>query len=190
MTHEIVMAGFGGQGVMLLGKILAYAAMMDGKETTWLSSYGPEMRGGTANCSVVISDKAIGSPYVAESTVAVVLNSPSFEKFEPLVKSGGILVVNSSLIELRSTRTDIKSFLIPCTDISVELGNSRGTNLVALGALLAATSAVSRAAVTKAITKNFAGKSVSISNLEQLVERGFDAVAKGAGTAKASLVSA
>jgi 2-oxoglutarate ferredoxin oxidoreductase subunit gamma len=190
MTHEIVMAGFGGQGVLLLGKILAYAAMLDGKETTWLSSYGPEMRGGTANCSVVVSDRSIGSPYVAEPTGAVVLNSPSFEKFEPSVKSGGILIVNSSLIELRSVRTDIKSFLVPCTDITVELGNPRGTNLVALGALLAATSAVSREAAAKAIAKNFEGKSISAGSLEKLVERGFDAEAKGAGAAKASLVSA
>jgi 2-oxoglutarate ferredoxin oxidoreductase subunit gamma len=190
MTHEIIMAGFGGQGVMLLGKILATAAMIDGKETTWLSSYGPEMRGGTANCSVVVSDKSIGSPYVAEPTAAVVLNSPSFEKFEPLVKSGGILIVNSSLIELRSARTDIRSFLVPCTDITVELGNPRGTNLVALGALLAATSAVSREAATKAIAKNFEGKSISVSSLDQLVQRGFDAVSKGAGAVKAGLVSA
>jgi len=190
MTHEIIMAGFGGQGVMLLGKILATAAMIDGKETTWLSSYGPEMRGGTANCSVVVSDKPIGSPYVAEPTAAVVLNSPSFEKFEPLVKNGGILIVNSSLIELRSARTDIRSFLVPCTDITVELGNPRGTNLVALGALLAATSAVSREAATKAIAKNFAGKSISVSSLDQLVQRGFDAVSKGAVAVKAGLVSA
>jgi 2-oxoglutarate ferredoxin oxidoreductase subunit gamma len=190
MLHEIIMAGFGGQGIMLLGKILATAAMLDGRETTWLSSYGPEMRGGTANCSVIISDKPIGSPYIAEPTTALVLNSPSFEKFEPLVKSGGILIVNSSLVELHSSRTDITIFLVPCTDIAVELSNLKDTNLVALGALLAATSAATGASVSASIVTNFAGKYISVSSLEQPVQRGFDAVAETVSIVKSGLVSA
>jgi 2-oxoglutarate ferredoxin oxidoreductase subunit gamma len=174
MYHEIIVAGFGGQGVLLLGKILAYAALLDGKQVTCISSYGVEMRGGTANCSVVISDQPIGSPFVAEPTVGIVLNAPSFEKFEPLVASGGVLIVNSSLIENLSSRTDIRTYRIPCSDIALELGNPKAANLVALGCLLAATGAVSRPAVSNAIKELLADKKVALSSLEEAVRRGAD----------------
>ncbi|HXX79328.1 MAG TPA: 2-oxoacid:acceptor oxidoreductase family protein [Ktedonobacteraceae bacterium] len=178
MIHEIVVAGFGGQGVLLLGKILAYAAILDGKETTWISSYGVEMRGGTANCSVVISDRGIGSPIVTEPTAAIVLNSPSLEKFEQQVTKEGILIVNSSLVQSHMFRPDIHVYAIPCSDIAVELGNPKGANLVALGGLLAATGAVSRSSALKAIKQSFEGKLISASGLELLVQKGFDCVIK------------
>jgi 2-oxoglutarate ferredoxin oxidoreductase subunit gamma len=190
MIHEIVIAGFGGQGVLLLGKILAYAAILDGKETTWISSYGVEMRGGTANCSVVISDKAIGSPIVNEPTAAIVLNAPSLEKFEPHVTKGGILIINSSLVQNHSFRSEIHVYPIPCSDIAVELGNPKGANLVALGGLLAATGAVSKSAIIKSMKQIFEGKLVSVSSLEQLVQRGFDSVIKNIETEKLDLAVA
>jgi len=172
MTHEIIIAGFGGQGVLLLGKILSHAAILDGKETTWISSYGVEMRGGTANCSVVISDQLIGSPFVSAPTAAVVLNTPAFEKFEPLIAPRGALIVNSSLVERSSFRSDIHECRVPCSDIALELGNAKSVNLIALGALLAMTGAVSRGAVSDALKQLFTNKSVSLSSLEQAVSRG------------------
>ena len=185
MQHEIVVAGFGGQGVLLLGKILAYAALLEEKQVTCISSYGVEMRGGTANCSVVISDQPIGSPFVTEPTVGVVLNAPSFEKFEPLIAEGGVLIVNSSLIPNPSFRTDIRTYRIPCSDIALELGNPKAANLVALGCLLAATGAVSQTAVSGAIAHLFADKKVSLSGLEEAVRRGADLATKEAVVAEA-----
>ncbi len=136
MQEQILFAGFGGQGVMFVGQLLAYAAMDNGYEVTWIPSYGPEMRGGTAHCYVVISDKPIGSPVVSKPKVAVAFNKPSFERYEPLVASDGLLVYNSSLIEDRSERTDTTQLPVPATDIADELGNLRLTNIVMLGALL------------------------------------------------------
>ena len=185
MHHEIIVAGFGGQGVLLLGKILAYAGLLDGREVTCISSYGVEMRGGTASCSVVISDKPIGSPFVIEPTAGVVLNAPSFEKFEPMIADGGVLIVNSSLIQNLSFRTDIRTYRIPCSDIALELGNPKAANLVALGCLLAATEAVSQTAVSGAIAHLFADKKVSPSGLEEAVRRGADLATKEAVVAEA-----
>ena len=188
MHHEIVVAGFGGQGVLLLGKILAYAGLLEGKQVTCISSYGVEMRGGTANCSVVISDQPIGSPFVTEPTVGVVLNAPSFEKFEPLIAEGGVLIVNSSLIDNPSSRTDIRIYRIPCSEIALELGNPKGANLVALGCLLAATGAVSQTAVSGAIAHFFADKRIALSGLEEAVRRGAALVGKDALAAEAKSV--
>jgi len=176
MKRDIIVAGFGGQGVLLIGKIIAYAAILDGKEATWISSYGVEMRGGTANCSVVISDTTIGSPFVTEPTAGIMLNAPSLDKFELLFLSGARIILNSSLIERHSCRPDIQAYPIPCSDIAVDLGYPKGANLVALGGLLAATGAVSRGAVSGALKQFFEGKSVPVSSTEQLIQRGFDCV--------------
>jgi 2-oxoglutarate ferredoxin oxidoreductase subunit gamma len=184
MHHEIIVAGFGGQGVLLLGQLLAYAALLDGKQVTCISSYGVEMRGGTANCSVVISDKPIGSPFVTEPTGGVVLNAPSFEKFEPLIAGGGVLIVNLSLIRTPSSRTDIRTYRIPCSDIALELGNPRAANLVALGCLVAVTGAVTRTSVSSAIAKLFADKKVALRSLEEAVRRGADLAMKEAAVAE------
>lgn len=139
MQTEIIIAGFGGQGVLFAGQILARAAMADGFNVTWLPSYGPEMRGGTANVTVIISDEDIASPIVPQPQVAIALNLPSLQKYEPLVKAGGLLVVNSSLVESLPQRSDITSLPLPATDIARELGNEQVANMVALGAMVAAT---------------------------------------------------
>lgn len=136
MEISIIVAGFGGQGVLFAGQLLAYAAMETGKNVTWIPSYGPEMRGGTANCTVVISDDPIGAPLVAEPDVAIALNQPSFDKYEPLVKPGGLFVVNASLVETRSTRLDIESVYIPANGIAAEFGTSKMLNAAVLGAFL------------------------------------------------------
>ncbi len=142
MLHEIVIAGFGGQGVMSMGQLITYAAMHEGKHVSWLPSYGPEQRGGTANCAVMISDQEIGSPLIENPTVAIVLNKPSFDKFEPKIVSGGVLIVNSSLISSKSSRTDIKVIEIPATEVATEIGEPRVSNSVILGAFVAASGAV------------------------------------------------
>ena len=137
MQTEIVIAGFGGQGVLFAGQVLAYAAMDSGKEVTWIPSYGPEMRGGTANCTVIISDEEIGSPLVRNPKAAIVLNLPSLDRYESVVASGGVLVANSSLINKGPTRTDITNVFIPANEIAEGLGNRRLLNMVATGAMLA-----------------------------------------------------
>lgn len=136
MQTEIVIAGFGGQGVMFAGQVMAYAAMDNGKEVTWIPSYGPEMRGGTANCTVIIADEEIGSPLVLNPKATIVLNLPSLDKYEPLVIPGGVLVANSSLINRDPERTDIDTVFIPANEIAESLGDKRLTNMVALGALI------------------------------------------------------
>lgn len=137
MQEQILFAGFGGQGVMFVGQLLAYAAMDANYEVTWIPSYGPEMRGGTAHCTVVISDKPIGSPIVSYPGIAVAFNNPSFEKYESLVAPKGLLVYNVSLIDQKPHRTDVEMLAVPATDIADELGNLKLTNIVMLGALLA-----------------------------------------------------
>lgn len=137
MQDEFLFAGFGGQGVMFVGQLLAYAAMDEGYEVTWIPSYGPEMRGGTAHCYTIVSDKTIGSPIVRHPKVAIVFNIPSFEKYEPLVAPGGLLVRNASLIPQVSRRTDIAELAIPATAAADELGSIKIANLVLLGAILA-----------------------------------------------------
>lgn len=139
MQTEIVLSGFGGQGVLFAGQLLAYAAMDDGWHVTWIPSYGPEMRGGTAHCTVIISDDEIGSPLVRRPAAVVALNLPSRDKYAPLVAPGGVLVVNASLAPHAAARDDIRMFELPANDIAEKLGNVRLANVVLLGALLAAT---------------------------------------------------
>ncbi|MBN1921252.1 MAG: 2-oxoacid:acceptor oxidoreductase family protein [Anaerolineae bacterium] len=144
MRHEdIIISGFGGQGALFAGQLLAYAGLADGLHVTWIPSYGPEMRGGTANCTVIVSEEEIGAPIIRHPSAAIVLNLPSMDKYEPLVKPGGVLVVNTTLVPRASERTDIRVIALPASDIAVELGNVRMGNLVALGALLKATGIVS-----------------------------------------------
>jgi 2-oxoglutarate ferredoxin oxidoreductase subunit gamma len=154
METSIVIAGFGGQGVLFAGQLLAYAAMDEGKHVTWIPSYGPEMRGGTAHCTVVIGDEPIGSPLVRNPDVAITLNLPSTDKYEPLVKSGGVLVVNSSLIERPIQRKDIQVLRVPANDLAMELGNQRLANVVLLGALLAVLPVLPIAALERALNEH------------------------------------
>jgi len=139
MQQETIISGFGGQGTLFAGQVLAYAAMDTGKHVTWLPSYGPEMRGGKARCTVIIGDEPIGAPQVHRPTSAIVLNIPSFEFLEPLVKPDGVLVVNSSLIPETSERTDIRVIYVPATEMAIELGDIRLANAICLGALAKAT---------------------------------------------------
>jgi 2-oxoglutarate ferredoxin oxidoreductase subunit gamma len=134
MTFDLIIAGFGGQGVLFAGQLLAHAALDAGLETTWYPSYGPEMRGGTANCTVVISDEPIGSPVTERPQAAIVMNLPSLDRYEPLVRPGGVLVVNASLIDRAVTRDDVDVITIPADDVAAELGHPKLTNMVLLGA--------------------------------------------------------
>ncbi|HBF41552.1 MAG TPA: 2-oxoacid:ferredoxin oxidoreductase subunit gamma [Anaerolineaceae bacterium] len=136
MQNEILIAGFGGQGVLFAGQLLAYAAMDEGKQVTWIPSYGPEMRGGTANCTVIISDEEIGSPLVSHPQAVIAMNRPSLDKYEPLVKPDGVLVVNTSMVDRKTTRTDIKVVEVDANAMAEKLGDKRMSNMVLLGALL------------------------------------------------------
>jgi len=136
MQTEVIFAGFGGQGVLFAGQVLAFAAMDAGHDVTWMPSYGPEMRGGTANCTVVIADEEIGSPTIKYPKAAVVMNLPSLDKFEPLVAPGGVLIVNSSLVNRDPTRTDITWVMVPAQEIAESIGPRRLLNMVMLGSLL------------------------------------------------------
>ncbi len=151
MQQEIIISGFGGQGTLFSGQLLAYAAMDSGHYVTWIPSYGPEMRGGKARCTVIVSDEEIGSPLVRRPSAAVVLNIPSMEAFEPALKPGGVLVVNSSLIPQKSERDDIRVIYIPATDMAIELGNARMANVICLAALVNATGVVALDAVKQAL---------------------------------------
>lgn len=136
MTHEMILAGFGGQGVMLMGQMLAYAGMIEDKHVSWLPSYGPEMRGGTANCTVVVSDQPVGSPLITRPSIVVAMNLPSLDKFESSIKPGGLLIYNSSLIKRQPERDDITVLPVAANEIANELGSDRIANMVVLGALL------------------------------------------------------
>lgn len=139
MNQEIIISGFGGQGVLFAGQLLAYAALEEGRHVTWIPSYGPEMRGGTAHCTVIVSDEEIGSPLVSHPSAALVLNPPSMERYAPLVKPNGVLIGDSTLITGRSDRNDIREIDLPAKDIAAELGFPQIANVVMIGALLGAT---------------------------------------------------
>ena len=151
MQQEIIISGFGGQGTLFAGQLLAYAAMDSGYQVTWIPSYGPEMRGGKARCTVIVSDEEIGSPLVRRPSAAIVLNIPSMEAFEPAIKSGGVLVVNSSLVPQKSERTDINVLYVPASDMAIELGNVRIANVICLGALVQAAGIASLEAIEQAL---------------------------------------
>ncbi|KAB2952517.1 2-oxoacid:ferredoxin oxidoreductase subunit gamma [Heliorestis acidaminivorans] len=153
MEHRIILAGFGGQGVMLTGQLMTYAGMMEGKEVAWIPSYGPEMRGGTANCSITIADKPIASPIVYEPTVAIVLNQPSLEKFAPKVVPGGLLMINSSLVNGQSDRTDIRQIGLKANDLANEIGDSKVANMVILGSLIGLTGIISMESILESLRK-------------------------------------
>ncbi len=174
MQNDVIMAGFGGQGILLIGKMLAYAGMHEGKEVSWLPSYGPEMRGGTCNCTVVISDKPVGSPVIQSPGAVLAMNLPSLEKFEADVRPGGFLLINTSLIKQKSERDDITVIDVPANTIAQDLGNPRGANMVALGAYVGATGAVSLEQIEAVVRQTFAAKpSVIDVNLEVL-HKGYD----------------
>jgi 2-oxoglutarate ferredoxin oxidoreductase subunit gamma len=165
MTYEITLAGFGGQGILFLGKMIATAGMLEGKDVSWIPSYGPEMRGGTANCSVVVSDRRIGTPVVSHPNVLVAMNRPSLEKFEPKMQPGGFLLINRTLIEIPHTRADVDVAYVDITGLAGEVGNPRLANIVALGALIARVPIVGRDAVIEGLKKELSGKKAALLDL-------------------------
>jgi len=179
MQKEIIIAGFGGQGVLFAGQVLAYAAMDCGHEVTWIPSYGPEMRGGTANCTVVIADEEIGSPLVKHPPLAVALNLPSFDKYEELLAPGGTLIVNRSMVDRPARRTDIQTIFVPCNEIAEELGDKKLTNMVAVGALLTALDDLSLKDVEKALAAHLPARH------QHLLPRNYEALKRGFAAASA-----
>jgi len=177
MESQILIAGFGGQGVLLMGQLLSKAALHDGLEVSWLPSYGPEMRGGEANCSVVISDEPIGSPLVSEASAAILMNRPSMDKFEPIVAPDGVLLYNSSLIDRAPLRGDVKAAAVPCNDIAASLGNPRVANMVMLGAFARLTGLARTDALIEALRATLgAGKEHLIPLNQRALEAGAAAV--------------
>lgn len=173
MQKEIIIAGFGGQGVLFGGQLLTYAAMDEGLHVTWIPSYGPEMRGGTANCTVVISDEEIGSPMVSQPSAVIAMNLPSLDKYENKVKPGGVLVVNQSLVDRAVKRTDIKVALVPANTIAEELGDKRMTNMVLLGALLASLDIFPVSAIEKALKEHLPERHLKLLPLnKEALQRG------------------
>jgi len=158
MHEEIIFAGFGGQGVLFAGQLLAYTALAEGKHVTWIPSYGPEMRGGTANCTVVISDQPIGAPVCRNPSMAAVFNNPSLEKYEPLVKPGGLLVINASLMVSPLTRDDLEIVSIPATALAADLGDVKVANMILLGALLARRPLVALASVEAVLAEKLGAR--------------------------------
>lgn len=169
MMYEVIFAGFGGQGVLLIGRLLSYAAMREGKNVTWMPSYGPEMRGGTANCSVVISDEEIASPVVDNPNLVISMNLPSLEKFVPKMSKGGTLIINTSLVDkdLKKYPEGVDVFKISATDKATELGNKMAANMVALGALIGRNEIVNLETLKDSLKDVLKGKGEAIIELDK-----------------------
>lgn len=176
METSIIIAGFGGQGVLFAGQLLAYAGMKVGKHVTWIPSYGPEMRGGTANCTIIISDNVIGAPLVAQPDVAIALNLPSFEKYEPLVKEKGLLVVNSSIIMEKSQRSDLETVYLPANSIAEETGTIKMLNVAAIGAMLARRPVLELEVIQETLVEHLSKRKAQLVESNLLVlKRGYEA---------------
>ena len=179
MVLTNIFAGFGGQGVLLIGQLIAYAGMYEGRNVSWLPSYGPEMRGGTANCSVVVSDDLIASPVLSMADCVIAMNTPSLEKFEANVNPGGKLFINSSIIEKKATRTDIDVYYVPCNEIADQLGNPKVLNMAMLGAFLEATNVVKVDSVLDALLYKLGEKKAKLIPLNrQAIEMGAASIRK------------
>ena len=179
MVLTNIFAGFGGQGVLLIGKLVAYAGMDEGRNVSWLPSYGPEMRGGTANCSVVVSDDPIASPVLSMADCVIAMNTPSLDKFEANVLPGGKLFINSSIIDKKATRTDIDVYYVPCNDIADQLGNPKVLNMAMLGAYLEATKVVGVESVLQALLHSLGAKKAHLIPLNrQAIEMGAESIRK------------
>lgn len=178
MEEKIIIAGFGGQGVLSLGQFIAYAAIADGKEVTWLPSYGPEMRGGTSNCSVVVCDKQVASPIVARPDCLIAMNKPSLYKFVDKVKVGGTVIINSSLIPDKVEREDVKAVYIDAQELAMQAGNSRTANIVILGAYIKLSGLFELDLVAKMIENKFKNKPKVIPANLKALELGYEAASK------------
>jgi 2-oxoglutarate ferredoxin oxidoreductase subunit gamma len=174
MQTEVIIAGFGGQGVLFGGQLLAYAGLDEGKHVTWIPAYGPEMRGGTANCTAIISDDEIGSPLVRYPAAIIAMNRPSLDKYENQVKPGGLLVVNSSMLDRKVKRTDIRVVEVDAGEVAEKLGDKRMTNMVLLGALLANLPVLPLSAIENALTVHLPERH------KRLLPKNFEALREGA----------
>ena len=181
MIAKTVFAGFGGQGVLMMGYVLAVSAMRDGKNVTYLPSYGAEVRGGTANCTVVVSDEEIASPVASSPDYAVVLNRPSMMKYQGMMKNGGYMIINSSLVDSAPSRDDIEVVKVPANDIALELGSERTLNMIMLGAFVAKTEITTLDSIMNGLTEIVKGKKASVMKLNRKgLDRGANYVLKGA----------
>ncbi len=178
MTEKIIIAGSGGQGIMLLGKVLAQAALRENKFVSWFPSYGAEVRGGAAYCMVVISDEEIAFPYVQEADTLIIMNQPSLTKFEKRVCQGGLLMLNSSLIKIAQVNSGVKIFKGPFTDLAIELGNIKVANMIALGSFIASKKSVKVQTIIETIEE------IAPSNKKELIEINKEALQTGIGLIK------
>lgn len=175
MTAKLIIAGFGGQGILFFGKLLSYKALFENKEVSWLPSYGPEMRGGTATCSVTISSSLIGSPIIDEPDILVAMNLPSLDKFESKVKSGGKIFVDSTMVDRKVKRSDVEAFYIPSSEISQEMGNVALSNIVLLGKVLKECPELGRNKIEEAIKKVVSAKHQDMYEINlEAINRGFN----------------
>jgi len=175
MQTEIIIAGFGGQGVLFGGQLLSYAAMDEGREVTWIPSYGPEMRGGTANCTEVISDEEIGSPFVHQPAAVIAMNRPSLDKYEPLVRPGGVLVVNTSMVDRKVERTDVQVVEVDANAQAEKLGDQRMANMILLGAMLSKLPVLPVEAIEHALKEHLPARH------QRLLAQNYRALREGAG---------
>lgn len=166
MKKEIMIAGFGGQGVMAIGKTIVEAGMIEDKEVSWVPSYGPEMRGGTSNCSVILSDGRIGAPIITHPTDLIAMNAPSLVKFGSSVQPGGTILINGSSAE-DADRTDAAVYSVPCDEIAAKLGNPKVANMVMLGAYAAATQAIKQETLVEMIEHMFSGRKAHLIDINK-----------------------
>ena len=180
MTYETIMAGFGGQGLLFSGKVLAHAALIENKELSWLPSYGPEMRGGTCNCSVIVSDDPVGSPIIAHPNVLLVMNEPSLDKFEDTVTAGGTIFVDSSLIARKVKRTDVDVVYIPATQMAKEMEATSLANMIILGAIVEKLGLVKGETVVTALKETISARKAALLDLNlKAVATGAEFIRKG-----------
>lgn len=171
--YEVTFAGFGGQGILTAGQLLAYAGIHEGKQVVWIPSYGPEMRGGTAYCTVVVSDSRIGSPIINTPLGLVAFNRPSLEKFSTRVRPGGTIIVNSSLIDITSNRNDVAEILVPANDIALKAGNVKTVNMIMLGAFVGATEIVAYNSLIDLVQEKMGKKKDLLEMNLRVVEEGY-----------------
>ncbi len=175
MTNSVIIAGFGGQGVLFAGKFLAYKGLFEGKEISWLPSYGPEMRGGTANCTVIVSDEPVGSPIVADPDIVVAMNLPSFDKYENAVKAGGCIFADSTLIAKKTDRADVKAFYIPATQMAKDMGIPTLANMILMGKIIKETGIVSFDGMLDSLKKVVSAKKADLVDINlKALEAGYN----------------
>ena len=180
MTEKLIIAGFGGQGVILAGKLIAFAGMLEGKNVSHIPSYGVEMRGGTANCNVTVSDRAVGSPFVPHPSTLVVMNKPSLDKFEETVRSGGNVFINSSLIDRESERNDVRVFYVPANNIAEKAGSGRASNMAIVGAVIAVTEIVTLTSIKRSLPEVVSKRNIKYNEINiRAIDMGYEFIKNG-----------